>query len=360
VVAADEREEAPDGGRALLNLGHTFAHALEAECGYDGTLLHGEAVAVGLGLAASLSARLGHCSQEWPGRVMEHLATLGLPARLGDLGRGFSTPALIGRMRRDKKARDGALRFVLLRDAGDVFTAARRGGGGGRGPAARRGGRRIAAPVPAERAAARTAARVAGGSGDLEIFLATVPGLEGALRDEVRGKGFRRPEAVPGGVTFRGGWADAWRANLWLRGAGRVLVRFEAFRAVHLAQLDARARRVDWAAVLRPDVAFQVEATCRASRLYHDGAVAERIGRRSGRRSGPARARGGRDGDGAGRARPRHPLGGYLGRAAAQARLQGSRGARPMRETMAALFLRGCGYAGRSRCSTRCAAPAPS
>ncbi|MBL1592179.1 3-dehydroquinate synthase, partial [Klebsiella pneumoniae] len=63
VVAGDEREESAEGGRALLNLGHTFGHALEAECGFDGSLLHGEAVGVGLGLAAALSARLGHCSQ---------------------------------------------------------------------------------------------------------------------------------------------------------------------------------------------------------------------------------------------------------------------------------------------------------
>ncbi|WP_458095679.1 3-dehydroquinate synthase [Roseomonas sp. WA12] len=124
VVVADEREEAPEGGRALLNLGHTFAHALEAECGYDGTLLHGEAVAVGLGLAASLSARLGHCAQEWPGRVMEHLQAVGLPARIGDLPRGFSAEALIGRMRKDKKVRDGAMRFVLLCGAGGAFTTA--------------------------------------------------------------------------------------------------------------------------------------------------------------------------------------------------------------------------------------------
>ncbi len=123
VVAADEREESAEGGRALLNLGHTFGHALEAECGYGGALLHGEAVAVGLGLAAALSARLGHCSQELPGRVMAHLAACGLPARIGDLPRGFSAAALLGRMRRDKKARDGALRFVLLRGPGEAFTA---------------------------------------------------------------------------------------------------------------------------------------------------------------------------------------------------------------------------------------------
>ena len=123
VVAADEREEAAEGGRALLNLGHTFGHALEAECGYDGALLHGEAVAVGLGLAAALSARLGHCSPELPGRVVSHLVACGLPARIADLPRPFSAAALLDRMRRDKKARDGQLRFVLLRAPGDVFTA---------------------------------------------------------------------------------------------------------------------------------------------------------------------------------------------------------------------------------------------
>ena len=123
VVVADEFEEAADGGRALLNLGHTFGHALEAECGYDGSLLHGEAVGLGLGLAAMLSARLGHCSQEWPGRVISHLQAIGLPARIRDLPRGFSAATLIGRMRADKKARDGALRFVLFSEAGRAFTA---------------------------------------------------------------------------------------------------------------------------------------------------------------------------------------------------------------------------------------------
>ncbi|WP_328729888.1 3-dehydroquinate synthase [Falsiroseomonas algicola] len=122
VVAADEREESEEGGRALLNLGHTFGHALEAECGYGGELLHGEAVAVGLGLAASLSARLGHCSQELPGRVISHLQEVGLPARIGDLKRRFSAEALMGRMRKDKKARDGAMRFILMRAPGDCFT----------------------------------------------------------------------------------------------------------------------------------------------------------------------------------------------------------------------------------------------
>jgi len=124
VVAGDEREESPEGGRALLNLGHTFGHAIEAECGFDGSLLHGEGVAVGLGLAASLSARLGHCSQEWPSRVIAHLAACGLPARIADLPRRFAVEALMGRMAKDKKVRDGKLRFVLMRAPGDCFTSA--------------------------------------------------------------------------------------------------------------------------------------------------------------------------------------------------------------------------------------------
>jgi shikimate kinase/3-dehydroquinate synthase len=123
VVAADEREESEEGGRALLNLGHTFGHALEAECGYGGALLHGEAVAIGLGLAAALSARLGHCAQELPGRVIEHLRAVGLPARMSDLPRRFEAEALLARMRKDKKARDGRMRFVLLRGPGACFTA---------------------------------------------------------------------------------------------------------------------------------------------------------------------------------------------------------------------------------------------
>ncbi len=110
-----------------------------------------------------------------------------------------------------------------------------------------------------------------------EIFLATAPGLEPVLCEEVRGKGFKRPRADPGGVVIRGGWPEVWRANLWIRGAGRVLARLDSFRAERLVQLDGRARHVHWAGVLRPDVPFRVEATCAASRIYHSGAAAERI-----------------------------------------------------------------------------------
>lgn len=112
---------------------------------------------------------------------------------------------------------------------------------------------------------------------DFEIFLMAAPGLEAALCAEARALGFRSARAATGGVTFRGGWRDVWRANLELRGAGRVVAPIAAFRAFHLAQLDKRARRVAWSEVLRPDVPVRVEVTCRSSRIYHSGAAAQRL-----------------------------------------------------------------------------------
>ena len=123
VVGADEREEKPDDGRVLLNLGHTFGHALEAEYGYGGGLLHGEGVAVGVGLAFRLSARLGFCPQEDADRVVAHVAGVGLPAEISTLNRRFSAATLISHMRRDKKVQDGALKFVLVRGIGQAFTS---------------------------------------------------------------------------------------------------------------------------------------------------------------------------------------------------------------------------------------------
>ena len=79
-----------------------------------------------------------------------------------------------------------------------------------------------------------------------EIFLVAAPGLEKALWAEARAKGFKSARYAPGGVTMKGGWPDVWRANLEMRGAGRVLVRIEQFRVLHLAQLDKRARRGAW------------------------------------------------------------------------------------------------------------------
>ena len=123
VVGDDEREEKPNDGRALLNLGHTFGHALEAEFGYDGGLLHGEGVAIGLGLAFRLSEKLGHCAMEDVERVVGHMASVGMAADLRSLNRRFSAATLIGHMRRDKKVRDGALTFVLAHGIGEAFTS---------------------------------------------------------------------------------------------------------------------------------------------------------------------------------------------------------------------------------------------
>jgi shikimate kinase/3-dehydroquinate synthase len=123
VVGDDEREEKPNDGRALLNLGHTFGHALEAEYGYTGGLLHGEGVAVGLGLAFRLSVKLGHCAIADADRVVSHIAAMGIHAELHMLNRRFSAATLIGHMRRDKKVRDGALKFVLVKGVGQAFTA---------------------------------------------------------------------------------------------------------------------------------------------------------------------------------------------------------------------------------------------
>lgn len=110
------------------------------------------------------------------------------------------------------------------------------------------------------------------------IFLVATPGLEAPLAAEAVALGWQ-PVVQPGGVTITGGWPDVWRANLWLRGATRVLARVGQFRALHLAQLDKRARRFPWSEVLRPDVPVRVETTCKASRIYHAGAATQRIER---------------------------------------------------------------------------------
>jgi putative N6-adenine-specific DNA methylase len=112
---------------------------------------------------------------------------------------------------------------------------------------------------------------------DFEIFLVTAPGLEAVLLEEVRLKGFKQAKSIPGGVTFEGGWPEVWRANLWVRGAGRVLARIASFKTSHLSQLESRARHVPWNDVLRPDFPFRVAATCTKSQVYHAGAAAERI-----------------------------------------------------------------------------------
>ncbi|GAA6210004.1 RNA methyltransferase [Cognatishimia sp. WU-CL00825] len=113
----------------------------------------------------------------------------------------------------------------------------------------------------------------------LSIFLVGTPGLEDVLCAEARACGWADAKPVPGGVEISGGWSDVWRANLELRGATRVLVRIGSFMAFHPAQLDKRARKFPWGDVLRPDVPVRVEAVSKKSKIYHAGAAKQRIER---------------------------------------------------------------------------------
>jgi 3-dehydroquinate synthase len=119
IVARDETEQ---GDRALLNLGHTFCHALEAATGYSDRLLHGEGVAIGCALAFELSSRLGLCSQEDPSRVRAHLRAMGMKTDLADIPSELpGAEALVDLMGQDKKVVDGQLRFILARGIGEAF-----------------------------------------------------------------------------------------------------------------------------------------------------------------------------------------------------------------------------------------------
>ncbi|EEE37650.1 3-dehydroquinate synthase [Rhodobacteraceae bacterium KLH11] len=119
IVARDETEQ---GDRALLNLGHTFCHALEAATGYSDRLLHGEGVAIGCALAFELSSRLGLCPQEDPSRVRAHLRAMGMKTDLADIpGELPDAQTLVDLMAQDKKVIDGQLRFILARGIGQAF-----------------------------------------------------------------------------------------------------------------------------------------------------------------------------------------------------------------------------------------------
>ncbi len=121
IVAEDERETRDR--RALLNLGHTFGHALEAETGFSERLLHGEAVAMGMVLAARYSARRGEISSDDAARTAAAIGAAGLPARLADLGLTCTGAALVDHMRHDKKAEGTTLPFLLLRTLGEAYVA---------------------------------------------------------------------------------------------------------------------------------------------------------------------------------------------------------------------------------------------
>ena len=122
IVAQDETETS--GQRALLNLGHTFGHALEAETGFGERLLHGEGVALGCAMAFRFSARLGLCSGQDAERAAAAIAAAGLPTRIGEIPAGpFDADALVGHMAQDKKAEGGRLTFILAHGIGRAFVA---------------------------------------------------------------------------------------------------------------------------------------------------------------------------------------------------------------------------------------------
>lgn len=183
--------------------------------------------------------------------------------------------------------------------------------------------------------------------GDFELFLVTAPGLEAALAVEAKSLNFADPTPVTGGVLVRGGWPDVWRANLELRGAGRVLARIGEFRANHLAQLDKRARKFPWGDFLRPDVPVRVEVSCKSSRIYHSGAARQRIETAIREELGAPIAT---DAELLIKARISNDLCTIsIDTSGESLHKRGHKeaiGKAPMRETMASLFLRQCGYDG--------------
>lgn len=184
-----------------------------------------------------------------------------------------------------------------------------------------------------------------------EIFLTVAPGLEQALLDEARELGFVAPKAVPGGVTVQGGWSEVWRANLSLRGAARVLARIGEFRAFHLAQLDKRARKFPWDEVLRADVPVRVEvATNRKSKIYHAGAAAQRVEKAIAETLGAPITRDAAEAALTVKLRIEDNLCVFSvdtsGEGLHKRGHKSAVGKAPMRENLAALFLRECGYTG--------------
>lgn len=184
-------------------------------------------------------------------------------------------------------------------------------------------------------------------SAPLTLFLVTLPGLEATLAAEAKALGFAPATPVPGGVELTGDWHTVWRANLMLRGATRVLVRLGGFRAMHLAQLDKRARKFDWAATLRPDVPVRVETTCRKSRIYHAGAATQRVETALREALGVEITK---DAPIALKVRIEDDFCSFsLDSSGAPLHKRGYKlavGKAPIRESMAALFLRQCGYDG--------------
>jgi len=179
------------------------------------------------------------------------------------------------------------------------------------------------------------------------IYLVSTPGLEAPLCAEALDHGFARARVVDGGVAFDGTWNDVWRANLTLRGATRVLARIGEFRAMHLAQLDKRARKFSWGDFIDPTTPLRVEASCKRSRIYHDGAAAQRVATAIAEELGAPIAE---DADLRIMVRIEDDLVTLsIDTTGASLHKRGFKEAvnkAPMRETMAAMFLRQCGYDG--------------
>ena len=123
IVEADEKEK---NLRAILNFGHTFGHALEAEAGYDGNLLHGEAVSIGMVLAIELSKSLGYLSGQDAGRAVEYIRNIGLPTNINSIegSTSWHPDGIIQHMQHDKKVSNGQLRFVLIKGIGEAYLTA--------------------------------------------------------------------------------------------------------------------------------------------------------------------------------------------------------------------------------------------
>ena len=123
IVEADEKEK---NLRAILNFGHTFGHALEAEAGYDGNLLHGEAVSIGMVLAIELSKSLGYLSGQDAGRAVEYIRNIGLPTNINSIegSTSWDPDGIIQHMQHDKKVSNGQLRFVLIKGIGEAYLTA--------------------------------------------------------------------------------------------------------------------------------------------------------------------------------------------------------------------------------------------
>ncbi len=182
---------------------------------------------------------------------------------------------------------------------------------------------------------------------NFEIYLVATPGLESVLCEEALERGFDGARIEEGGVAFEGGWPDVWRANLELRGATRVLARIGAFRAFHLAQLDKRSRKFPWSDFLQRGQAARVEVTSKRSKIYHAGAAAQRIERALTEEAGVEISAEATlrllvriddnlvtvSVDSTGESLHKRGHKEFVGKA-------------PMRETMASLFLRQCGYRG--------------